>query len=395
MLAGNYGSKEQRALDSPPTESANSDRLLAIGRSLTSNLELESLLKEIIGAARDLTGAEYAALGILNSTRDALERFITLGIGPEARAEIGELPRGRGVLGVLIDDPRPLRLQRLSDHPAAFGFPAHHPAMESFLGVPIMIGDIAYGNLYLTNKVGGEFDDRDEDSVVTLAAWAAIAIHNARSIKNDRLRAALDGAENERKRWARELHDETLQSLGAIHVLLASALRRGDQASLESAASDGAEQLRLEISNLRSLITELRPAALDELGLVAALEGLCRRMSSLADVEVELSGDLDGAEDLSRELQVTLYRIVQEAVNNAAKHSSASRVWIEISLDGDSVCASVRDDGIGFDPDAKGDGFGIVGMRERTSLADGELKIASSVPGGTQITATLPINASD
>lgn len=371
----------------------NPERLLEIGRSLTSNLDLESLLREITDAARDLTHANYAALGVLNAARDGLDRFITVGLGQEARARIGELPRGRGVLGVLIDNPRPLRLARISEHEDAFGFPEHHPPMKSFLGVPIMIDGTAFGVLYLTDKSAGEFDDVDEASVVTLAAWAAIAIHNARSVRDDRLRAAIDGSENERRRWARELHDETLQSLGALHVLLASALRNGDKASLESAAKDGAEQIRIEISNLRSLITELRPAALDELGLTTALAGLSHRMSSLSDVDVELTGNLSGLDELEEDLQVTVYRVVQEAMNNAVKHATPTRIDVTVDCHANSVQISVHDDGRGFDCDAQSSGYGIVGMRERVALAGGSLTIESSEVDGTVVAATLPLVA--
>lgn len=381
-------------MDIDPHTSGGAERLLEIGRNLTANLDLESLLQQITGAARDLTDAKYAALGVLSPARDSLDRFITLGIEAEERKAIGELPRGRGVLGLLIDDPRPLRLSRLSDHPSAFGFPDQHPPMNSFLGVPIMIDGTAYGFLYLTDKTSGDFDSVDEASVVTLAAWAAIAIQNARSVRDDRLRAAIDGSENERRRWARELHDETLQSLGALHVLLASALRKGDKASLESAAKDGAEQVRIEISNLRSLITELRPAALDELGLAAALASLSRRMSSLSDVDVDLTGDLELLDDLREDLQVTVYRIVQEAMSNALKHATPTRINVRVDCNATSVQASVHDDGHGFDCDAPSAGFGIVGMRERVTLAGGSLTINSSESDGTVVSATMPTAAS-
>lgn len=377
-------------MPSDSIETDRAERLLQIGRSLTSNLDLESLLQEITLAARELTNSKYAALGILNSERDGLDRFITVGIDQAERAEIGELPHGHGVLGVLIDDPRPLRLARLSDHEHAFGFPPHHPPMETFLGVPILVDGTAYGNLYLTDKSDGEFDDRDEDAVITLAAWAAIAITNARSVRDHRLRAAIEGSENERKRWARELHDETLQSLGALNLLFASALRRGDKESLELAAREGSDLLRLEISNLRSLITELRPAALDEIGLMAALAGLTRRVSALADVEVELIDALESDESVPDDLQITIYRIVQEATSNAVKHASASRIWVSVMPKEDAIQVSVRDDGIGFDPEAPSEGFGLIGMRERVALAGGKIEFVSSKEGNTVVIANLP-----
>lgn len=376
-------------------DTSDAERLLRLGRSLTSIFDLESLLSEIASAARDLTGAEYAALGVLNADRNGLERFVTVGIDDEGRAEIGALPSGRGVLKVLIDEPRPLRLEHLAEHPDASGFPAHHPPMDSFLGVPIMIGETAFGNLYLTNKAGGAFDDRDELAVVTLAAWAAIAIQNARSVHDDRLRAAIEGSENERKRWARELHDDTLQSLGALHLLFSSALRRGDLGSLERAAREGGDQLRLEISNLRSLITELRPAALDEIGLEPALRSLGRRMTGLSDVEFSLDAEPETFDGLPDYLQLTVYRIVQEAANNAAKHSTATRVSVSFVRSADFLTLTIQDDGGGFDTGAPADGFGIVGMRERAALLGGSFEIASTSESGTQVSVTLPLNRDD
>ena len=149
---------------------------------------------------------------------------------------------------MLIDEPKPLRLANVADHPRSFGFPEHHPPMSTFLGVPILIRDRAYGNLYLTEKEGGdEFDEFDEESVIVLADWAAIAVDNARSIAEDRLHRTMEASERERKHWARELHDETLQGLGALRLLLASALRRGTPEALTEAVRDAVEELFGEI----------------------------------------------------------------------------------------------------------------------------------------------------
>jgi signal transduction histidine kinase len=156
-------------------------RLVEVGSSLLSELDLEVVLRSVVEAARELTGAEYAALGVLDQERRELERFIYLGIDEETRRDIGPLPRGRGVLGELIRHPQPLRLEDVETHPHAYGFPPGHPPMHSFLGVPIRIRGEAYGNLYMTEKrAGEEFDDADEEAATTLATWAGIAIENAR-----------------------------------------------------------------------------------------------------------------------------------------------------------------------------------------------------------------------
>src|SRR6478735_5960548 len=156
-------------------------RLVDVGRSLVTELDPEAVFERLLEVARELTGARYAAIGVLDERLERLERFLTAGIDEDTHRAIGDLPRGRGVLGVLISDPRPLRLADVGEHAQSYGFPLAHPPMTTFLGVPIAIDGQAWGNLYLTEKGDGrEFTDEDEESAVVLADWAAIAIHNAR-----------------------------------------------------------------------------------------------------------------------------------------------------------------------------------------------------------------------
>ena len=155
--------------------------LLHAGIALNSELSLDALLQKVVEAAASLTGARYAALGVIDESGEELERFVTTGIDAEQHAAIGALPRGRGILGVLISDATSLRLAKLSDDPRSVGFPPNHPSMDTFLGVPVMLRGVAYGNLYLTEKAGGgEFSVEDEEIVGLLAAQAAVAIENAR-----------------------------------------------------------------------------------------------------------------------------------------------------------------------------------------------------------------------
>ena len=187
---------EQLALDE-----ATLRRLLEAGRSLVKLLDLERILDNLLGVATELTMARYAAIGVLNQERSGLERFVTHGFDADTHRAIGELPRGRGVLGVLISDPRPLRLAQVGDHPRSYGFPASHPPMRSFLGVPILIRGEAWGNLYLTEKHDAdEFTVADEQTVMVLAEWAGIAIDNARlfeavQARKDELERAVEGLE--------------------------------------------------------------------------------------------------------------------------------------------------------------------------------------------------------
>jgi two-component system, NarL family, sensor histidine kinase DevS len=167
--------------------------------ALNSELSLESLLQRLVETATALTGAKYAALGVIDEVGTGLERFLTTGIDAETQARIGDLPRGRGILGVLIQDATPLRLHELGEDPRSVGFPPGHPPMSSFLGVPVLLRGVAYGNLYLTEKENGEdFSDEDEELVTLLAAQAAVAIENARLYESA-------------TRWSRQL--ETLHEV--------------------------------------------------------------------------------------------------------------------------------------------------------------------------------------
>lgn len=368
-------------------------QLLEVGRSLVSDLELDHILTRVLEAAVDLTDARYAALGVLDRSRGGLERFITVGIDEETRERIGDPPRGRGVLGLLISDPTPLRLAEVSEHPASYGFPPGHPPMRSFLGVPIVVGGRQWGNLYLTEKRGAdEFDQGDERAAVALAEWASVAIANARSVANERLRFAMDAAEQERLQWARELHDETLQGLAAIRLLLAAG-RRGDAERLAGAVDQSLEQIDVEIASMRALISDLRPDSLDELGIAAALEDLAQRIEgrhpgvaiSVTDPAEELGG-----RQVPKPVEVALYRVAQEAITNAIRHGEARRIMVRLEL-GSQVSIEVCDDGAGFEPATADLGYGIVGMRERAELTGGELTIDSAPGEGATVTLRVPL----
>ena len=204
------------------------ERLIEVGRGLVTERDPDIVIRRALVAARELTGARYAALGVLDSNRTGLERFLTEGMDEETVKLIGEQPRGRGLLGLLIEDPRPLVVDEVSEHPDSHGFPPGHPPMNSFLGVPVTIHGQAWGNLYLTDKTNGRFEAVDEQSAVILAEWIAIAINNARSVAAERVQLSFEAAEQERRKWARELHDETLQNLAGLRVLLSSARRHSD-----------------------------------------------------------------------------------------------------------------------------------------------------------------------
>ena len=545
-------------------------RLLDVGRSLVSELDLESLLQAVLEAARDLTGARYAALGVLNDRGDGLERFLTLGIDGAARARIGDLPRGHGVLGLLIKDPKPVRLADVGAHPQSYGFPAGHPPMTTFLGVPIRIRDAVYGNLYLTDKgEGEEFDRVDETAVVVLAEWAGHAIANARlyrsaterrdelqravagfeaalavaravggetelgrilelivkrgralvnarsmfvalesggrltvdavagelersmerqavdvadtpaadvltfhqpvhlvgegdatitvfegmdaraallvplvfrgvavgvlgaldpasgadcftpedarilesfassgatavatgrNVAEERARRAIEASEGERRRWARELHDETLQDMASLKMILSTARRSDDQAKVGRILDQAIEQLTVGIASLRQLITDLRPPILDEAGVQPALEHLVQRLGLISDLDVRMNVDLAynsgrRSHRLDPAVEDALFRVVQEALNNVMKHAHAKAVDVSIVETGNRIDIHIADDGVGLPEHRETGGFGLLGMNERIGLAGGAIQIVNREGGGTEIRAWVPVTS--
>lgn len=553
------------------TEGVEEDRfrrLIDVGSSLLSELDLEAVLQSVVEAARELTGARYAALGVLDRERRELERFINLGIDEETQRDIGNLPRGRGVLGELIREPAPLRLRDVNAHPHAYGFPPGHPPMHSFLGVPITVRGETYGNLYMTEKQGAkEFDKNDEEAAVTLASWAGIAIENARlytslsereaeteqalrraetsvdiartvggetdvervldlivkraralvdargllvllrrgdhlfvaahagaiqadvreievpiddsvfgaamedqisqrlergsppskarlrerleaeaalvvpllfrgravgalvaldreaggvefdqedlrllqsfaasaatavataqTVESDRLLQQVESAEKERERWARELHDDTLQNLAAIRISLATALQSTGErreARIESAAEEAMDQLAAQINELNRLINDLRPAALERLGLPGALRALAEESSARGSIEVEATIEI--GEEPGRDEERLVYRLVQEALTNAVKHASASHVTLSVQEGDSEIQITIRDDGEGFDQSTLTSGRGLTGMRERIELLGGEIEVSSKPGEGTEISARVPLQKS-
>jgi len=229
--------------------------------------------------------------------------------------------------------------------------------------------------------------------MLAFAASAATAVATAQTVGAERLRGSLRASEQERRRWARELHDETLQGLGGLHVLLASALRRSvaDPAALAGAVRQAVDQAVTEIENLRTLITELRPAALDALGLGPALNSLVERVTTVEGLIIEFECDLGTSVDrLSEDLETAIYRLVQEALSNVAKHARAERVEITIVRGPADIAVTIRDDGQGFDSDGLHTGFGLLGMRERAELAGGRVEVSSG-SGRTTVAARLPV----
>ena len=561
------GSKDPTTGDTPggvaASERTGEDqlrRVIEAARGIHRARSLDTLLREVVESAAELVGARFGALGVIDPTGTYLEQFITVGVDDLTRARIGDLPRGQGILGVLIRDATPLRLDDMSEDPRSAGFPPGHPPMKSFLGVPIMLRGHAFGNLYLTEKAPGGFTDQDQELVELLASQAAVAIENARlydtarrwtrqldslnelgttlvteldldrllEVVADRLRALLDarvvlidlrlpdgslrvegasgegagrlvgtispaeskshqvmrrmrservdsaledpeihpegeaqqldvqaglwvplvvrgeaigviaaadktgrdprfsdedlrlaeafgsraaGAveltrrvsrgtvrsmlqaqELERARLSRDLHDQTGQALAAL-LLGLNAARRAD--TLEDAQASLADLdgiVREALADVRSIAVRLRPAALDELGLGAALERLAGTVGDGESTQVSVTTTLNDERRLPAEIETAVYRIVQEAAANAIRHGGAGRVDVTVVTRPDIVIATVEDDGCGFDPAAVAAGrLGLAGMRERAGLFGGRLQIESTPGRGATVTVELPL----
>jgi len=542
-------------------ETAPATRLRALvdaGIALSSELSLDALLQRIVDTAAQLTGARYAALGVVDPSGKRLERFLTSGMDEQTRAAIGDQPVGRGILGVVIRETRALRLSDISRDPRSVGFPPSHPHMTTFLGVPILLRGKAYGNLYLTDKEGGQFTQDDEEVTRLLAAQAAVAIENARlhesstrwlrqleslneiwnalasqleleplleivaarlrelvaarvvvialpdgagplhisaaagegaqdllgtrleleaskvgrvlergrservesvlddpevdrevarrmgvttalyvplvvdgraigviaahdkvapdprfteedlrvgeslakraaiavqlsqRVSREAMRLVVEAQELERARLARELHDETGQALTSILLGLKSLERVLDTDEEREALTSVRDLVVSTLQDVRRLAVELRPSALDDFGLAPAVERLVdahrAEGSAVIDLELQLGDDR-----LPPDVETTMYRIVQEALTNIAKHAGAARVSILLTRKEQAAVVVVEDDGGGFDPDAATAGLGLAGMRERVALVGGRLRVETRRGQGTTIAAEVPL----
>jgi signal transduction histidine kinase len=265
---------------------------------------------------------------------------------------------------------------------------------EAALVVPLQFRGRAVGTLVaLDREAGGDFDDEDLRLLQAFAATAAIAVGTAQSVEAGRLQQQVEVAEDERQRWARELHDGVLQSLAAVRITLAAALQGSGEdrdAQIERAAEATVEGLEEQITELSRLINDLRPASLERLGLAGALEALAEESANRGDFEVATELDLGG--ELTGDEERAVYRLVQEALTNVVKHAGAEHAWVEVGVEDRRVRIQVRDDGCGFDP-ALGPGRGLLGMRERVEMLGGTIEVNSRPGDGTAIRASWPLRS--
>jgi signal transduction histidine kinase len=369
-----------------PAFEAMSDAVLAVA----AERSVESILQKLVHAARALAGARYAALGIPDG-EGAFAEFITSGMSDKLIAAMGPLPRTHGLLGAMLEVETPYRTPDIRRDPRFHGWwPRAHPEMRSFLGVPIVSRNGVIGAFYLTDKEGSpEFEDADEDLIVMLAAHAAIAIENARLYERSRELSIVE----ERNRLARELHDAVSQKLFGL-VLSAEAVETLlERDSYEARAE--LERLRAlaqeAMEELRSLVFELRPPALESEGLATALRKHVRvlRRAHPAAIELEVLGEPPREPVLEREV----FRIAQEALQNALRHAEAARLDVRLDATNSRLTLSVEDDGVGFDPDAievRSRRLGLTSMEERARAVGGTLTIESRPGAGTRVRLEVP-----
>ncbi len=368
---------------------------------LSSDLTLETVLRQIVDLARNLTGARYGALAVVDE-RGRIARFLTAGLTAEQRAQLGEPPTGRGLLGPIFVDHRSIRVDEIASDPRSIGFPPGHPPMRTYLGVPIVLHGRVYGNLYLTDKQGAEglipFTDEDESGVSLFAAQAAIAMENAR------LHGQVQGlaASVERERIARELHDSLAQALGYVRLRAAAArdaLTRGAVTDTEAAlvqigdvAGDAYVEVREAILGLRS------SGSGGERSLADALGEYVQRYREQSGVDVAFEVGEGVAEvGLAAAVEVQLARIVQEALANVRKHARTAqallRLDVEVGTAGPRLRVLVADEGRGFDLNVTSVGahFGLAIMRERAEGVGGTFEVETAPGRGTRVVVTMPL----
>jgi len=363
-------------------------RLLESALLLEADLDLPTLLRHVIDEARSMTNARYGALGVLNEEGTSLSEFLTVGLDTDEETRIGARPTGRGVLGFLITDPKPLRLSRLGSQSESYGFPPNHPPMTSFLGVPIKVRDAVYGNLYLTDKIGwSEFTSDDEALVGALALAAGIAIENARLHQRVQEVAIYE----ERDRLARDLHDTVIQRLFAIGLTLQSLVGN-------PSASAVGDRLTATISDIDDTIRQVR-TSIFELGSDGLGRGARDNVLSLLrelrpvigfDVHASFEGPVDSAvPDVVLE---HLLAVIREAVTNIERHAQATKATVVISVSDNHCRLRVVDDGCGIaDSESDTGGLGLGNLRRRAEKLQGQFVIESPDAGGTVLSWQVPI----
>ncbi len=377
-----------RHIDDP----ARLQRLLEAVLLLEEDLSVPVLLRHFVQEACSITGARYGALGVLNDERNAIAELISVGVSDEEAQAIGHLPTGIGLLGLLVTDPKPLRLANIADRPDSAGFPAGHPRMRSFLGVPVTAHDEVYGNLYLADKIGwSEFTEDDEALVTSFAHAAAIAIENARLHERVQEIAVLE----DRDRIARDLHDSVIQRLFAIGLSLQGLAKPPLDPPTIERIQHAIRDLDDTIRQVRSSIFELASTSSPNPGLRASVLALVRELRPVVGFDVSVSFDGPVDTSIPKPIAEHLLFTIREALTNVGRHARASRASVRLQTDTESVTLEIVDNGRGLAAGTgevtPGAGLGLSNLRRRAEKLGGELEIGMPGGGGTSILWRVPL----
>lgn len=377
-----------------------SDQLAALHEaalSLTRELDLNLVLQKVVDLARELSNAKYGALGVLEPEGRWIDQFIFSGIDHKFRGKMGAPPRGHGLLGAVIEEGRPIRVSVIDSDQRSSGFPEVHPFMQSFLGVPIRFKDEVIGELYLADKLGEadlviNFSAQDERLLEMFATQAAIAIKNAQLYRQSQQLTIFQ----ERERFGMDLHDGIIQSIYAIGLMLDDTRHRlGEDADPATQGIDQAiSGLNEVIRDIRNYILDLRPNRFQGRDLKEGLSELARELRANSFLDVNLEASEIDVSSLNPENTVDVLHIVQESLSNIRKHARASYVEIHLDAVDGHLILTIKDDGIGLNPEQlkHSTGNGLRNMRDRSQLFGGTFDAISASEGGTQIRVTVPFD---
>jgi signal transduction histidine kinase len=356
--------------------------------AVTSHLSVREVLRTILGSAQRLLDAEYAALGVPDD-HGSFGEFLAVGVSDAQWAAIGPVPRQHGLLGTMLKSTEPVRLADIRNHPHFEGWPAAHPQMSDFLGMPIVDGDEVLGELFLANKrAPGGFTEEDEELLKLLAAHAALAIVNARLYERSRELSIVA----ERARIARELHDAVAQKLFSLRLTAEAAdtLLPGDPDGAARQLATVKQLARDSADELRAIVVGLRPTDLAGDGLDVALRKQVDLLDRVHAATVAFEGP--PLPQLDPPVEQAVYRVVQEALHNALRHADPRRVTVRARRADGRLVVEVADDGAGFDPGQAGAGrrLGLASMRERARAVGGRLTVRSAPGQGTTVGLEVP-----
>ena len=394
------------------------EKLLSAGIAIFSERSLERVLQQIVDSARDVVGARYAALGVLAADGSSLSEFVTSGLSRADRDRIGALPTGHGLLGLVIREARPIRTADISHHVQRSGFPAHHPPMKSFLGVPIRGPDRVFGNLYLTEKIGAaEFNAEDQAIAVLLAAHAAVAVENARlNDEAQRLLSQVRDMQRHRDLFFAMMNHELRNALTGVYGW-AERLVRGKSADGASQAArevyEGAEHTITLLNNFLDLTRldagKVRPVWRDIDAVGAVRRAIAGMQPALDAKRIVLAVDCPLAASLLTD-PVRLEQILLNLLSNAVRHSpEGERIEVRVEAADSEVSFHVVDHGPGIAPELQGrifepferfdphsglgTGLGLPVSRRLAEVLGGSLTVASDVGRGADFALTLPLKA--